>query len=112
MDRDLNRIDAEGGAMVKPDPGFVIKTQIVGRADLSAVEKNKHLREQKKSGSPQKLFINVCSNELIERPHQQTILPDDPHAGQDDQEGLRIPVSVGPVVQDRDQKGEECLVLI
>ncbi|CAD7922198.1 unnamed protein product [Amoebophrya sp. A25] len=88
----LNKVDHEGGAMVEPEPGFVIKSAFRSGT--------------KHANAGQKLFINVCSHDLVERPHMHTIAPDD---GSEVQEGMRIPVSVGAPIEDFDKKNEKCI---
>ena len=53
----LNKVDNEGGAWVEPVPGFVMKTQFLAGGNKG-----------------EKLFINVCSNDLVEKPHVQSMV--------------------------------------
>lgn len=80
----LNQIDAEGGVMVQPDPGFVIKTR--------------------NTNNGQKIFINVVSNHHVEAPHMKTIMEGEA-AGE---EGMRVPLSIGAPIEDFDKKQEPC----
>jgi hypothetical protein len=64
-------LDEEGGIYVTPTKGYVIKT-----ADA-------------KSG--EKVFLNICSHPIIDAPEEKE-LPDMPD---DQQVGLRIPLSLG-----------------
>mmetsp|Transcript_38424 Transcript_38424/g.99445 ORF Transcript_38424/g.99445 Transcript_38424/m.99445 type:complete len:448 (-) Transcript_38424:95-1438(-) len=79
----LNVVDAEGGITVRPEPGFVIKTRDVT--------------------SGMKIFINVVSNEHIERPHMKSL------EELQGEEGCRVPMSVGTPVEDFDKKSEPCV---
>lgn len=79
----FNVVDAEGGITVRPDPGFVIKTRDVQ--------------------SGMKLFLNVVSNEHVEKPHMKSF------AELEGEEGCRVPLSVGTPVEDFDKKKEPCV---
>lgn len=79
----LNVVDAEGGITVRPEPGFVIKTRDVE--------------------SGMKVFINVVSNDNIERPHMKSL------EELQGEEGCRVPLSVGTPVEDFDKKKEPCI---
>jgi len=79
----LNQVDAEGGMLVKPDPGFVVKTR--------------------DNNSGMKVFLNITSNENIEAPHMQSLVE------MNNEEGVRVPLSVGTPVEDFDKKNEPCV---
>jgi len=79
----LNQIDAEGGVLVEPTPGFVIKSEDVE--------------------SGQKIFINVCSNDFVEKPHEKSI------ADNSEEVGIRVPLSVGLGEEDFDKKNVPCV---
>mmetsp|Transcript_87045 Transcript_87045/g.246769 ORF Transcript_87045/g.246769 Transcript_87045/m.246769 type:complete len:429 (-) Transcript_87045:99-1385(-) len=79
----LNQVDAEGGVTVRPDPGFVVKT--------------------KDMASGMKIFINIVSNENVEKPHMKSFTE------MDGEEGCRVPLSVGTAVEDFDKKSEPCV---
>jgi len=79
----LNKVDAEGGILVRPDPGFVVKT-----FDMQ---------------SGMKVFINITANEHIEAPHVQSLTE------ADGEEGVRVPLSVGTPIEDFDKKNEPCV---
>lgn len=79
----LNEVDAEGGITVRPEPGFVIKTRA--------------------TGSGMKVFLNVVSNENVEKPHMKSF------AELEGEEGCRVPLSVGTPVEDFDKKQEPCV---
>jgi len=49
----LNEVDSEGGVTVQPTPGYVVKT------------------EDMQSG--QKIFINVCCSDFVEKPHEKSL---------------------------------------
>lgn len=83
LEPQLDVVDAEGGVLVRPDPGFVIKTR-----DLQ-------------SGS--KVFLNVVANKHVERPHMKSI------EELQGEQGCRVPMSVGNPVEDFDKKGEPCV---
>lgn len=59
-----------------PEPGFVIKTSFLAGPNRG-----------------EKLFVNVCCHELVEKPHVQALLGADDQAS--GEEGIRIPLSVG-----------------
>jgi len=80
----LNEVDAEGGMLVRPDVGFVVKT-----TDLQ-------------NGT--KVFLNITSNENIEAPHLQSLTE-----VEGDEEGVRVPLSLGSPVEDFDKKNEPCI---
>ena len=79
-----------------PRPAFVIKTFKLG-ADGKPTE--------------DKVFINVCALEAVERPITRSgqPVPDDilNSMGLDN---AQVPIHVGPVWEDRDHKGETCTV--
>jgi len=84
-------LDSEGGLYVTPSKGYVIKT-----ADA-------------KSG--EKVFLNICSHPIIDAPEEKE-LPDMPD---DQQVGLRIPLSLGNPRPDFDKsnshlEGQICTV--
>lgn len=79
----LNVVDAEGGILVRPEPGFVIKTRDVN--------------------SGMKIFLNVVSNEHVEKPHMKSL------EELQGEEGCRVPLSVGSPVEDFDKKNEACV---
>jgi len=79
----LNQVDAEGGMLVAPTAGFVVKTR------------DNH--------SGMKVFLNITSNENIEAPHMQSLVE------MDNQDGVRVPLSVGTPVEDSDKKNEPCV---
>lgn len=68
-------IDAEGGATIQPEPGFVVKTMDVANGG--------------------KVFVNMTHHELIE-PMQEKYIPEQEReaAGGNDR-GVRIPLSLG-----------------
>jgi len=76
-------LDEEGGAVITPNPGIVIKT-----FDTTSKEK---------------VFLNICSHDIIDMPEQQDI-PDQEHLG------LRVPLSLGPPRQDFDKHNQICTV--
>lgn len=70
------------GIQITPSPAFVIKTR------------------DKASG--RKIFINLCSSDLVEAPHAKS-LPDS-----EGQQAVRIPISVGERYEETDKSGEPC----
>lgn len=70
-------IDEEGGVLLTPKKGFVFKTQNLD--------------------THYKVFINVCSHEIVDPPNQQEV-PD-----QDEHIGIRIPLSLGNMKEDTDK---------
>jgi hypothetical protein len=79
----LNEVDAEGGVTVQPTPGYVVKTE-----DIE---------------SGQKIFINVCCTDFVEKPHEKS-LPD-----QGEEMGIRVPLSVGTGEEDFDKQNSPCV---
>lgn len=63
------KLDEEGGIVVTPNKGYVIKTV--------------------DSITSEKVFLNICSHELIDAPEEQEIPNVDDHVG------LRVPLSLG-----------------
>jgi hypothetical protein len=77
----------EEGIEVIPDPGFVLKTVSLG-------------------ADPVKVFINICQSEKLQAPSVQKRLDDKG----EEQEGINIPLSLGPELKDTDKSGKVCLV--
>ncbi len=78
-------IQAQGIDIV-PEPGFVLKTKNV------------------KSGN--KVFVNICVSKHLANLSRKTQLMEDGT----EQEGINIPMSVGPPKTDKDKSGNPCLV--
>lgn len=76
----------EEGIEVIPDPGFVVKT--------------KTLAEGKK------IFINICQSTKLQEPATKKKLDNEGK----EQEGINIPLSLGPPLTDVDKSGAECTV--
>jgi hypothetical protein len=70
-------MDSEGGVMITPVKGYVVKTS------------------DTKSG--EKVFLNMCSHEIIDLPEQKDV----PEA--EDQLALRVPLSLGNPRPDHDR---------
>ena len=84
-DKDGNPIiDKEGGATIQPNAGFVVKTQ---------------------DDQGGKVFVNMTHHELVEGFSQKKI-PKEDQAKFETDEGLRVPLSLGSVREDRDKKGD------
>jgi len=79
--------DRQQGVEVQPDPSYVIKTR---------------LQTSTTSLSPIKLFINVCSSEVIAKPSTKKRLD----AEGEEIEGLNVPVSVGSLRRCTDKAGK------
>ena len=77
-------IDEEGGAMIQPEAGFVVKT---------------------KDKNGQKVFINMTSHELVDPFEEKPITQEEATKLGTGQTGLRIPLSLGAVKEDNDKKG-------
>jgi hypothetical protein len=84
--------DAES-VFVVPEPHFAIKTS---RPDPAGV-----------GGPPLKFFINVCSSDQVPPLREMTKLDE---AGQE-QRGIHVPVSVGPLKKEVDRAGAPCEVV-
>ena len=70
-------VDSEGGVMITPVKGYVVKTF--------------------DANSNEKVFINMCSHEIVDMPEQKDV----PEA--DDQLALRVPLSLGQPRPDHDR---------
>ena len=80
-------LDEEGGALVQPDKGFVVKT---------------------KDASGAKVFINMTSHEFVD-PMEEKNVPTPDGNGQMER-GVRIPLSLGNPREENDKKGEPAMV--
>jgi hypothetical protein len=78
--------DKKPGIMITPTAGFVIKTK-----DMT---------------SDQKIMINVCTHEEIDKPSLKKKLDENGEPV----EGMNIPLSAGPSRQDTDKSGVSCVV--
>ena len=74
-------LDEEGGLVIKPDQGLVLKLF------------DKH--------SGEKIFVNVVKHPAVDHPEEQQLVD------LDNQSGLMIPMSVGRVREDRDKSMNE-----
>ena len=79
-------VDAEGGAVVQPEKGFVVKTKDV------------------KTGG--KVFVNMTQHEWVEPFEQKSIPQGDREQYGGEETGVRIPLSLGNVREENDKKGE------
>ena len=77
VDKIESRLDPEGGLMILPSYGFVLK----------AFEEE----------SKEKVFINVMEHEIVDEPEQKMLVD------YENQPGLRIPMSVGRVKESHDK---------
>jgi len=84
-------VDEEGGMVIQPAKGFVIKTKDVN--------------------SNGKMFLNMCQHDVVD-PFEQKAVPKDQ---QDEhgaaEKGLRIPLSLGEIREESDKKGEPAQVI-
>ena len=71
------QMDSEGGVMITPKKGYVVKT-----FDLTSREK---------------VFINVCSHDIIDLPEEKDLPEADGHLA------LRVPLSLGNPRPDHDK---------
>ena len=78
-----NGIDAEGGITIVPDPYCCVKVQ---------------------DETGQKIFLNLCGSDKIDPPKEQHILE------MNNQEGIRIPLSLSEKHEDFDVHGTACEV--
>ncbi len=83
----MDYLNPEGGVIVTPDPGYVLK----GIIDSSETDKRK-------------IFINVCSSPDIASP-TEAFSENQPG------NGIRIPMSIGPIIVDTDSKNNVCSVV-
>ncbi|KAF4661586.1 hypothetical protein FOZ61_003087 [Perkinsus olseni] len=74
------------GVTVRPDPGLVVKT-----------------RDTK---TREKIFVNLTSSEYVEAPHVKSFLDNS-----EQQQGIRVPMSIGEKREDADRKGGRCVVI-
>ena len=70
-------MDEEGGVLITPKKCFVFKTSNLD--------------------TRYKVFLNICSHEIVDPPNQQDV-PD-----QDEHVGIRIPLSLGGMKEDADK---------
>ena len=78
-----NGIDAEGGITIVPEPYCCVKVQ---------------------DETGQKVFLNLCSSDKVDPPKEQHILE------MNNQEGIRIPLSLSEIYEDFDVHGTACEV--
>ena len=78
-----NGIDAEGGITITPEPYCCVKVQ---------------------DETGQKIFLNLCGSEHVDPPKEQHILE------MNNQEGIRIPLSLSEKYEDFDVHGTACEV--
>jgi len=78
-------VDEEGGLLIVPDAGFVFKT--------------------KEANTETKFFINIAHHPILEKPEAQEIVD------MENQQGVRIPMSLGNIREDFDNRKEPCKVL-
>ncbi|KAF4749211.1 hypothetical protein FOZ63_001112, partial [Perkinsus olseni] len=74
------------GVTVRPDPGLVVKT-----------------RDTK---TREKIFVNLTSSKYVEAPHVKSFLDNT-----EQQQGIRVPMSIGEKREDADRKGGRCVVI-
>ena len=79
-------IDSEGGTVIQPTKGFVVKTKDVN------------------SGG--KMFINMTSHEHVDPFEQQSTTQDQQDEHGAAEKGLRIPLSLGDIREESDKKGD------
>jgi hypothetical protein len=79
-------IDEEGGAVIQPLEGFVVKS--------------------KDTASGEKVFVNMTHHSIVEGITEQAVTPEDAAKYGTGERGVRIPLSLGPVREDRDKKGD------
>ena len=94
---------ADGGIMVVPAPGFIVKTTVLGRpAGTRALAPI----PDEAVAIGRKVFINVCCNEGV-APFSRV-----KHLGDDgaEEEGINVPVAVGPHREELDNGGRPCSV--
>lgn len=95
----------DDGVDVQPDPGFVIKTVVEdiqeNRKDKASSADLEFLAAKK----GQKIFVNLCTSDHVEEFTERTVLDDDGN----EQRGVSIPLSLGPLVTETDKKGGECV---
>jgi len=77
--------EAQKGETIVPEPGFVVKTR---------------------SEKEEKVFINVCQSSAIQKACMKKQLANDGT----EQEGLHVPLSLGPPRLDEDKTGKPCIV--
>ncbi|KAF4699126.1 hypothetical protein FOZ63_010069 [Perkinsus olseni] len=73
------------GVTVRPEPGLVVKT-----------------RDTK---TREKIFVNLTSSKYVEAPHVKSFLDNT-----EQQQGIRVPMSIGEKREDADRKGGRCVV--
>lgn len=84
-------VDEEGGTVIQPGKGFVIKTKNVNTGE--------------------KMFLNMCQHDIVD-PFEEKAVPMDQQAEHGAAEkGLRIPLSLGDIREESDKKGEPAQVI-
>ena len=83
-------IDDEGGCVIQPLTGFVVKT---------------------KADSVGKVLINMCKHELVEGFEAKPIPKEDQAKYGTGEIGYRFPLSMGERREEHDKKGEACMVI-
>ena len=76
-------LDEDGGCLIMPDTGFVIRC----------------LEE----GTSEKIFVNVCSHPLVDKPEYKDMLVES-----ESEQGLRVPMSLGNIREDYDKSKRPC----
>ena len=71
------QLDAEGGMMITPIKGYVVKTS--------------------DSSTREKVFLNICSHEIIDLPEEKDLPEVEGH------QALRVPLSLGNPRSDHDK---------
>lgn len=83
-------IDSEGGVVIQPQKGFVVKT---------------------KAPKVGKIFVNMCQHEMIDPFEVQAIPEEDQKKYGTGDRGMRFPLSMGEKREEHDKKGEPCMVI-
>ena len=79
-------VDEEGGCVIQPKAGFVVKT--------------KDVKDQSK------VFVNFTFHDIIEGFEEKSIPKEEAEKAGASERGLRIPLSLGTVREDSDKKGD------
>ena len=86
----------DGGVDIVPTPGFVLKTSIMTSSSFNL-----------SANRTKKVFINVCSHDMIDVPAEKMKL------NEDGKEvcGMNVPISVGPMRSCADKKGDAAIAV-
>lgn len=86
----LNQPDEEGGMLIDPQPGFVLRTYTFHQM---------------------KVFVNVVHHESVPCPHEKYLDTRSLGLDSDSLTGIRLPFSMGDLKEESDKQGRLCLTV-